>query len=213
MVLLKEGEKLKKFRCRAPVMVLLLLAGLIFPLSIISAQEQEGQSPDAPFRAAEQVYVLGEETPAAAQTSGSSVWAVIRMILALILASIAIYGVVFLVKRASKKTDSDDPYLKVLASAHLGLKRYAHVVSVGGKAWLVGAGEGGVNLISEINEKEVLDAMFLEDTRKNTAGNTGRFQDFFAMLRRAGIQPGGRAGTDNSGTDEVRRHRERLKGL
>jgi hypothetical protein len=82
-------------------------------------------------------------------------------------------------------------------------------VSVGSKAWLVGAAEGGVNLISEIEDKDTLDALLLEDSRRSAEAAQGRFIDFKTMLRRLGVpvQPGAPT------AENIRKRRERLKGL
>ncbi|MDR1319672.1 MAG: flagellar biosynthetic protein FliO [Treponema sp.] len=164
-----------------------------------------------PIEAAERSLAFDEpaagtgDVPAA---SVSSVSLILRMLLTLALVAAAVYGVVFFIKRASRKKDLQDPFLKVLASAHLGFNRYVHVVSAGSKAWLVGAAEGGVNLITEIEDKDILNAMFLDDSKK-TAEKEGPFLDFKTLIRRLGIP------ADNSlpGADSIRRRRERLKGL
>jgi len=211
------GEKLK-----IPVFALLLFGvGLLVQIPIISAQEglvegevyeQEASSVVAdPLRAAEEAFVFGEDidTGAPASVSGSSIWIVVRMILVLSLVAVAVYGAVFFIKRSTKQTVAGDPFLKILASAPLGSNRYAHIVSVGGKAWLLGSSDGGVNLIGEIDDKDVINAMLLEDSRKGADAVTGRFPDFLAMLRRLGTP----AESRTSGADEIRRRRERLKGL
>jgi flagellar protein FliO/FliZ len=215
------GEELK-----IPVFALLLFGvGLLIQIPNISAQEglQEGfidgeiyeqeASPvvEDPLRAAEEAFAIGGDADAAAPVtvSGSSIWIVIRMILVLSLVAAAVYGAVFFIKRSSKQTAAADPFLKILASAPLGFNRYAHVVSVGGKAWLLGSSDGGVNLIGEIDDKDVINAMLLEDSRKGADAATGRLPDFLAMLRRLGTP----AESRTSGADEIRRRRERLKGL
>jgi flagellar protein FliO/FliZ len=141
--------------------------------------------------------------------TGPSIWAAVRMILVLALVAAAIYGIVFLFKRSSKQTSADDPFLKILANAHLASNRYVHVVSVGNKAWLVGSSDGGVNVIGEIDDKDVINAMLLEESKKSAAEVTGRFPDFLGLLRRMGTPAGNR----NHGADEIRKRRERLKGL
>ncbi|MDR0322164.1 MAG: flagellar biosynthetic protein FliO [Treponema sp.] len=194
--------------------LLLLAVGLFAQITPISAQDMPDTSVD-PSPAVEDQHRIAEEgmplrdtgTPSAPGT-GSSIWLVIRMILVLALAAAAIYGIVFVIKRSSKQTVTNDPFLKVLASSSIGLNRYVHIVSVGSKAWLVGAGEGTVSLISEIDDKEIIDAMLLEDSKK-TAQTPGRFPDFLALLRRFGAQ----AEKSIPGVDEIRKRRERLKGL
>jgi len=130
------------------------------------------------------------------------------MLLVLALVAAAIYGIVFLFRKGPKQTFNDDPFLKVLANAHLGENRYVHVVSVGSKAWLVGASQGGVKLIGEIEDKEIIDAMLVEDSRKSEAP-PGRFPDFMQLLRRFGVK----TQLTLPGTDNIRKRRERLKGL
>jgi flagellar protein FliO/FliZ len=143
------------------------------------------------------------------------------MVLVLALAAAAIYGVVFFLKRAARAPAARNPYLKVLTSASLGGSRQVYVVSLGAKAWLVGAGEGSVSLIAEVTDQETLDALLLDESRRSAESAGGRFGDFRAMLRRLG--GGGRdaaGGMDAGGTgiaefspDKLRKRRERLKGL
>jgi flagellar protein FliO/FliZ len=184
-----------------------LAAGLLIQIPTISAQE-DGASAEDPLRAAELAFTFGEDIPAAGITANPSVWPIIRMILVLALAAAAIYGVVFMLKKAAKPVSSTNPFLKVLANTHLSANRYAHIVSVGNKAWLVGSSEGGVNLIGEIEDKEIIDAMLLEDSRKSILA-PGRFPDFMSLLRRFGVQ----AQTQTPSADDIRKRRERLKEI
>jgi len=169
---------------------------------------------DNPYRAAERNMTFDdfgggtEQTTLPVRNSSASIWIFIRMILVLALAAAAVYGIVFFLRKTSKQISSSDPFLKILASSHLGFNRYVHIASVGSKAWLLGASEGGVNLISEIEDKEIIDAMLLEDSKKSTE-TQNRFHDFLSILRRLGT-PGQ---TRSSGIDEIRKRRERLKGL
>jgi len=134
---------------------------------------------------------------------------VVRMVLTLALAAAAVYGIVFFIKKASRRKEVEAPFLKILATTHLGLNRHAHVVAVGSKAWLLGASDGGVTLISEIEDKDILNAMFLENSKRGVQLPAGRFIDFKSMLRRIGMPvDSGFAGAEN-----IRKNRERLKGL
>jgi flagellar protein FliO/FliZ len=139
------------------------------------------------------------------------------MVLVLALVAAVIYGAVFFIRRASRPRDRHNPYLKILTSTHLGSNRFVYVVNLGNQAWLVGAGEGGVSLISEIKDRETLDAMLLEDSQKQTESLGGRFADFRTFLRRfgGGAGPAGDLPPDKPGasTDAVRKNRERLKRL
>jgi len=186
--------------------LLIFAAGFLVQIPAISAQEAPSEGQD-PLRAAEQALTLEESAPIAS-AAGPSIWTVVRMVLTLALAAAAIYGVVFLIKRSAKQNVNNDPFLKILASAHLGSNRYAHIVAVGGKAWLLGSSDGGVNLIGEIDDKDILNAMLLEDSRKSVPA-AGRFPDFLAILRRFGAP----AETRVPGAEDIRKRRERLKRL
>ena len=204
-----------------PVFALLFFAaGLFVQIPYISAQEvlsgdeavpsEQAQVRDP--RAGEVDLSLdgndGRNALPGEVVAGPSIWSMVRMVLVLALVAAAVYGVVFFIKRSSKKKDMDDPFLKLLASAHLGFNRYAHIVSVGDRAWLVGSSDGGVNLIGEIDDKDVINAMLLEDSTKGER-NQSRFPDFLGMIRRFGVQ----AERSAPSADDIRRRRERLKGL
>jgi flagellar protein FliO/FliZ len=138
------------------------------------------------------------------------------MVLVLALAAAAVYGVVFVLKRAARPREPPNPHLKILTSAHLGGTRFVYVVSLGTRAWLLGAGEGSVSLIAEVTEQETLDTLLLEESRKNAEAG-GRLGDFRALLRRLGggapAEAGGGSGGGGFYPEKLRKHRERLKGL
>ena len=188
--------------------------GLFVQIPVFSqeaAQDADPSAPSAvddPYRIPELDMPIVDGPALITQNSGASIWVVIRMILVLALAAAAIYGIVFFMKRSSKQTAANDPFLKILATSHLGFNRYVHIAAVGSKAWLLGASEGGVSLISEIDDKDVINAMLLEDSKK-TAEAPNRFPDFITLLRRLGTPAQARY----SGVDEIRKRRERLKGM
>ena len=208
------GEELK-----IPLFALLIFgAGLFIHVPPFSAQEIEAQEipeqqvplpQEDSLRIAEQEIIIDGNTGTSPAVTGPSLWSAIRMILVLALAAAAIYGVVFFIKRSAKPVAASDPFLKILASSHLGSNRYAHIVAVGDKAWLLGSSDGGVNLISEIDDRNVLNEMMLEDSRKAADTQSGRFPDFVSMLKRLGI----RAESRVPGAEDIRKQRERLKGL
>jgi len=197
-----------------------LAAGLLIQIPYISAQEVLSEDEAVPEeqpqardpRAGERELLLDgnnvENASPSRAGAGPSIWVFVRMVLVLVLAASAVYGIVFFIKRSSRKKDTEDPFLKVLANAHLGSNRYAHIVSVGDKAWILGSSDGGVNLIGEIDDKDMINAMLLEDSEKSTR-NQSRFPDFLGMIRRFGAN----AERNAPSADDIRKRRERLKGL
>jgi flagellar protein FliO/FliZ len=176
---------------------------------------QTGETPES--SADESALVLGEAALDAGPSPIASGFVVFRMVLVLALVASAVYGVVFFIRRSSRPRERRNPYLKVLTSAHLGSNRFVHVVNLGNQAWLLGAGEGGVSLIAEVTDKEVLDTLLLEDSQRQAESAGGRLPDFRSLLRRfgGGTGPNGELPPDKPGysADSVRKNRERLRGL
>jgi len=195
--------------------------GLLIQIPLISAQdsvsseiqvEEDQTEARDPYAGEQEIFLDGSGAvfeAVSAQNNSQSIWPIIRMVLVLALTAVAIYGIVLFMRRSSKKINNDDPFLKVLANAHLGANRFVHVVSVGNKTWLLGASDGGVNLIGEIEDKDIIDAMLLEES-KRSAQTPGKLPDFFSMLRRFGVTA---KPVPPSGADEIRKRRERLGGL
>ncbi|MDR0525590.1 MAG: flagellar biosynthetic protein FliO [Spirochaetaceae bacterium] len=163
------------------------------------------------LRSREEALLIGEAPDAQARSPGSF-RLILQMIIVLVLCAGAIYGVILFFKKIAKPPETQDPYLKVLGSAHLGANRFVHVVSVGSQAWVVGASEGGVSLIAEITDPETVDAMLLEASRKNAETEIGKLSDFARLLRRftgkeaPPIQP-------DLSVEKIRKRREHLRGL
>jgi flagellar protein FliO/FliZ len=224
------GEKLKKilFVNQSPVLAAvfrLVLAGLLclFPCSFPEAQEAGSSAAgEAPAEAAplspEAALILGEESPALPISPQGTVsfFTIFRTIAVLLLAAAAIYGLVYFLKRISRPRDLRDPNLRVLASLPLGQNRFIHAVILGSRVWLVGSSEGGLSLIADVEEQEAIDALLLEESRRNSGTGRGGFPDFRAMLRRFSPSPGespGNGFTGSSVADNIRKRQDRLRGL
>ena len=157
--------------------------------------------------------------------AGVSPFAVIRMVLVLALAALAIYGVIFFIKRRFRPQELKDPHLKLLARVPLGGDSYAAVLSLGNKAWLVGGGSSGLNLISEVSDTEILETLLLGEAERNGDAAARGGLNFRSLLQRLRGNAVANAGThtassgrklnpllDNSFAERLRKQRERLGG-
>ena len=216
------GEKLKAAAPYLGLLITLICFSIaFFGINVsIQAQEQvqtqvidETASPETTPNADDSVneseLIIGETPDSPVQYSGSSILVMLRMILVLALAALAIYGVVFLVKRMAKPVENRDPYLKVLARVPLGSDSFAAVISLGPKAYLVGGGSGGLNVISEVDDTETLETMLIDEANRSADSSQKSFLNFRALLGRF-PKP---ARLDSSHADDLRKQRERLKGL
>ncbi|MDR3139171.1 MAG: flagellar biosynthetic protein FliO [Treponema sp.] len=201
------------FCCIFLALVFLINSGREGESFFLSAQSlEEGEaSPD--LQSEERSILLDDTLPGEPETLGEgvSLFVILRMILVLLLAALAVYGVVFFLKRLTRAAEYRDPHLKILASLHLGGSRFAYVLSVGPQAWLVGSSENGVSLIAKVEDQETVDAMRLNDSRKNA--ETGRrFLDFKTMLSRLSGKDFPED-SENPSADNLRKRRERLRRL
>ncbi len=131
----------------------------------------------------------------------------LRMVLVLGLVIAALYGLFALLKRSPRNNAATDAYLRVLASVNIAAGRSVHVVALGEKAWLLGSTDSSVNLISPVDDKEVIDALVL---RAAASPETPR-QDFLPMLLSSLGKKGSRKATAADASDFFNRQRDRLK--
>jgi flagellar protein FliO/FliZ len=162
---------------------------------------------------AEESFVLGEDAPLADGAAGpASGWVIFRMILVLALAALAIYGVVFFIKRLARPRAERNPHLKILASVPLGPGAFCAVISVGSRAYLVGGGDAGVSLIAEIDEQEALETMLIDYAREEAEARGAPLLDFASLLKKFGSRKGAESRL-SSHAESLRKQRDRLKGL
>jgi len=134
---------------------------------------------------------------------------VLRMIIVLAFVIAAIYGLYAVLKRSSRPQNEEDAYIRILASSPLAVGKTLHVVSVGERAWLLASADASVSVISEIEDREVIDALTL---RASASPGTTR-EDFVSSLRRL-LARGSRTGGVVSGSaDFLARQRDRLKKM
>lgn len=103
------------------------------------------------------------ENTGTAITDGSSygVWFFIRTILVLAVVLALVWVFFLFLKRLSGTTTSSDPYLKKVATLTLSPGKFVYVITLNSQGYLVGVSDNSVNLIAEINDKELIDAMNL----------------------------------------------------
>ena len=97
-----------------------------------------------------------------AATPGVSTWDFVRMLVILAAVVGAIYLVFWLMRRSAGKKVTENDLIHVLGSRSLAGNRALHLVEVGRSVFLVGSSDGGVELVSEITDKESLDSVRLK---------------------------------------------------
>lgn len=120
----------------------------------------------------------GSAGEASSTSSASTVWLFVRMILVLALVIACIYVIVWLIRKSMRPGAENDPYLKKTASITLSPGKTVQIVTLQDKAYLLGVADSSITLISEITDKELVDAMNLNVP----AGNSKKPADFASLL-------------------------------
>ena len=154
----------------------------------------------------ERSLVLGDES--AQENPGITVspfgiWDLLRMILVLGVVVGVIYLVFFVLKRTGKGKVGSSEAIRIIGSQSLPGNRYIYLIEVGGQVFLVGSGSDSVSLISEITDRETVDALVLKAGEEQT-GSGRSFGDLVA-----GLLKGGQTTT----LDLMRNQRQRLQRL
>ena len=148
------------------------------------------------------------------ETSVSTFWLFARMILVLAAVVACIYAVLWLFKQSMRTQDSDDPFLRLVSSVPLGNGKAAEIITLVDRAYIIGVAENSVNLIAEVTDKELVDAMNLYSDEHKNVKKPRSFADILDIFMPGGPRDkGGVFGSSqNKLSDMLERQRERIKG-
>jgi flagellar protein FliO/FliZ len=113
----------------------------------------------------------------------------LRMIVVLAVVLACIYGVFRLMRRLSRPRETPESPLKIVVSASLGPGKNLHIVSLGTRAYLVGATDSTISLIANIEDRELVDSLVLKaalEPRSASSAQGGRFSSTLASLLSSG---------------------------
>ena len=108
------------------------------------------------------------ETGINKDSSASGFWILLRVVLVLALVCAGIYTVVYILKKSTKINAGNDPYLKNVALLPLSPNKSVRIITAGSQAFVIGVTEQAITLISEITDRELIDAMNLESDKSSS---------------------------------------------
>jgi flagellar biogenesis protein FliO len=146
--------------------------------------------------------------PAQVTTPGVSMWDFVRMLIILAAVVGAIYLLFWVLRRSTGKKITENDLIRVLGSKNLSGNKSLHLVEVGSSVFLVGASDGGVELISQITDKESLDSVKLKATEEAPGGRRN-FQQLLAEI----FRPAARPVSLGDGVGFLRGQRDKLRKL
>lgn len=131
----------------------------------------------------EKQFVFNDTEVNTSVKKSSGVWAFIRMILVLAIVIVIIYFVMnYMKKSVNGEPDTDDVYLRKVAQVTLSPGKTVQVVTLLDKGYIVGVSDSSVNLISEIDDKELISAMNLSSDKQRESKKARNFAEVLEMF-------------------------------
>lgn len=107
----------------------------------------------------------------------------LRMVLVLAIVVACIYFVMnFMKKSVTGDSDTDDVYLRKVAQLTLSPGKTVQVVTLLDKGYMLGVSDSSVNLITEITDKELVDAMNLSADKAEKSRKARNFGEVLEMF-------------------------------
>ena len=114
---------------------------------------------------------------------GSTIWVFFRMVFVLIVVVICIYFVMnFMKKKMGGGIAEDDIFLRKVAAISIAPGKSVQIVTLLEHAYLLGVTENSIDLLGEITDKELVDAMNLNADRNENNARARNFSDILSIF-------------------------------
>lgn len=167
--------------------LILLAIGVCLFLATPCAFSQSDSSEQLPAESSITIEGNPDETSEAIP-SQNTFWIFLRLILVLGCTIAAIYGIVYVMKKSFMPKVTENPFLQQITSLPLGANKAIHLIVIDKTAYVLGVADSGINLITEINDKDLVDSMTLHASMNETKnpGWSQTLQNIIPALKKAG---------------------------
>jgi len=206
----------RKNRARGELFIFLLLCALLLSLGTPLFAAENGVAPDPQNTAdaddaeanedAGQVLPEYDYTePEFGENRTSYLLLILRTVAVLAVIIIAIYLVFRFLLKSRKRVVSDTEMIKVLATYPISANRLIKVVDIAGKILVLGVTDSNINLITEVEDKEISDRIKLLSSKEGPG--RGTFREQFVKLL------GGRGGSRTGEAGYLRGYKDRINKM
>lgn len=172
---------------------LLTVVFLLLSFSILNAQQSTSTNQKDNI-VSEQSIILNPQTDAVSQENAndeykpaSTIGVFVRMIIVLIVVVLLIYAFFWFVKRKTNNNlKTDDDYLRRVAYLNIAPGKTVEVITLIDKAYLIGVTEDNINLLGEIDDKELITAMNLNSDKKANIKKPATFNEVLELFLQKG---------------------------
>lgn len=172
---------------------LLTVVFLLLSFDILNAQQSTSTNQKDNV-VSEQSIILNPQTDAVSQENAndeykpaSTIGVFVRMIIVLIVVVLLIYAFFWFVKRKTNNNlKTDDDYLRRVAYLNIAPGKTVEVITLIDKAYLIGVTEDNINLLGEIDDKELITAMNLNSDKKANIKKPATFNEVLELFLQKG---------------------------
>lgn len=186
LAIIKMGGNMNysKVRFAAFIAAFMLCAGAVFAQSASQNAESQTQNlSQSQIEESQFTFDGNLDSPAAsAPKPVSGFWVFVRMILVLAIVIAVIYFVFRLMKKTIDPVSDNDPFLRKVASLNLGPGKSVQVVTLVDRGFLVGVSDDSVNLLCELDDKELINAMNVHSDRSSNQFRAKNFAEVLEMF-------------------------------
>ena len=113
----------------------------------------------------------------------STLWLFFRMLFALVVVAGCVYLVMnFFRKKMGGSVADDDTFLRKVAQVSVAPGKTVQIVTLLEKAYLIGVTDNSIDLLGEINDRELVDAMNLNADRRQERARARNFNDILSLF-------------------------------
>ncbi len=136
------------------------------------------------------IDISNQASTSTSSSGPSTVWAFVKMIIVLLVVLACIYGVFFLFKKNARVANSSDPFLRRVSSISLSPGKSVQIVTLLDKAYLIGVTDNSINLLGQVDDKELVDSMNLYADKNDNTSKPRTFADVLDLFMPHGPRSG-----------------------
>lgn len=201
------------------VVFLLILVCAVFSVAAQqNSSAEETQVIEQPQNTFDESSILlgeGRQNQASGGSGSSSFFLLLRMVLFLLIVVACIFLVFKFMKKTMAVPDNDDMFMRIVSSVNISPSKSVQIVTLTDKyAFMIGVSDDSVNLISQIDDPELIQAMNLYSDKQKKKSKPKNFADILDIFMPNGPRDSENAmsGEKNKITDLLEKQRNKFNG-
>lgn len=206
------------FKKNLVVFLLILVCSVFSVAAQQNASAEENQVIAQPQNTFDETSILlgeGRQNQAPGGSGSSSFFLLLRMVLFLLIVVACIFLVFKFMKKTMAVPDNDDMFMRIVSSVNISPSKSVQIVTLTDKyAFMIGVSDDSVNLISQIDDPELIQAMNLYSDKQKKKSKPKNFADILDIFMPNGPRDSENAmsGEKNKITDLLEKQRNKFNG-